>query len=175
MKVRKSYILSCLFMVLSVCGVQAQNANGQVEDLDAKYTKGLLTVGTEAPAFDKLSKGAWTIVDFWATWCPDCRREMPKLKEIYAEYAAKVKVVGVSFDTDTTKLSAYCEANSISWPQYCEGKKWKDTQISKAYNISWLPTMYLIDSSGKVAYTTVEAAKMSAKIQALDKQGLLDK
>lgn len=175
MKVRKSFILSCLFVALSACGAQAQSVNGQVEDLDAKYTKGLLAVGTDAPDFSKLEKGSWTIVDFWATWCPDCRREMPTLKEIYETYSSKVKVVGVSFDTDTTKLSSYCEANKVSWPQYCEGKKWKDTQISKSYRISWLPTMYLIDPSGKVAYTTVESAKMLAKIQELDKQGLLNK
>lgn len=50
---------------------------------------------------------------------------------------------------------------------FCEYKKWKETNISKAYNIQWIPTMYLIDPEGKVAYTTVVAANMEKKLAEL--------
>ena len=48
--------------------------------------------------------------------------------------------------------------------QYSEFKKWKETQISKDYKISWLPTMYLINPEGKVVYTTVLAERMAKKL-----------
>jgi len=197
----KRSFLSLLLLAASLTGAQAQNTAtatpaAQEEDLDAKYTQGLLAVGTEAPNFvikdDKTGKtkfslndmrpkvvdgvqqpGVWTIIDFWATWCPDCRREMPTLQQLYDKYQKKVEVVGVSFDTDKDKLTKYCKDNKVDWKQYSELVKWKDTKISKDYNISWLPTMYLIDPEGKVAYTTVLAANMQKKIEELDQAGKL--
>ena len=78
-----------------------------------------------------------------------------------------VKLIGVSFDTDKEKLKAFRAENEIKWSMFSEYKKWKETNISKAYNIQWLPTMYLIDPEGKVAYTTVVAANMEKKIAEL--------
>lgn len=198
----RKVIISLLLLAASLPALQAQNtattapAAQQEEDLDAKYTQGLLAVGTEAPDFtikdEKTGKtkfslrdmrpkmvdgvqqpGVWTIIDFWATWCPDCRREMPTLQEIYKKYKNKVEVVGVSFDTDKNRLDKYCKDNKIAWQQYSELVKWKETKISKEYNISWLPTMYLIDPEGNVAYTTVLAKNMMQKIDELEQAGKL--
>lgn len=183
-------ILTFFFLTFGLITLQAQEA----EDLDAKYAKDLLSVGTEAPDFTitdpktgektfqlsdmrpktvdgKEVPGVWTVIDFWATWCGDCRRELPTVKEIHDEFYTKVQMVGVSFDTDTARLHSVCKLNDISWPQYCENVKWKDTKISGQYNIKWLPTMYLIDPHGKVAFTTVEAKKMQAKLKDLVKKG----
>lgn len=188
----KKAILSALFLTLGIITLQAQDT----EDLDVKYTKGLLSAGTKAPDFairnpktgketfrlsamrpqtvkGKALPGVWTLIDFWASWCSDCRREMPVVKEINDKFFNRLQVVGVSFDTDVTKMKAYCNENRVTWPQYCEGVKWKDTKISKQYNIQWLPTMYLIDPEGKVAFTTVNAGKMLEKLKQLDSEGKL--
>ena len=116
------------------------------------------------PAFPALKKGTWTVLDFWATWCPDCRREIPTVKEMYKKYGTCAKFIGVSMDTDKQKLDNYTQANGVEWEQYSEFKKWKETQISKDYKISWLPTMYLINPEGKVVYTTVLAERMAKKL-----------
>ena len=156
----KRMILSMLLMACCTLGIQAQTT----QDPDSLYTKGLLTVGTEAPAFPALKNGKWTVVDFWATWCPDCRKEIPTVKSLYEKYGKEVKFIGVSFDTQKANLDKYVEANGIKWEQYSEFKKWKETNISKAYNIQWLPSMYLIDPQGKVAYVTVLAERMGQKL-----------
>ena len=181
-----------MLLAVGLLGAQAQGT----EDLDAKYTKGLLPVGTTAPDFViKKAKenqpalslsdyrthqegslqrpGCYVLLDFWATWCPDCRKEIPTVKEIYKNYKNKVKLIGVSFDTDKDKLKEFRNSNEIKWTMYCEGKKWKETNISKAYNIQWIPTMYLIDPEGKVAYTTVVAENMVKKLAELDAAGKL--
>ena len=182
----KKTIFSLLLLAVCSLGASAQSA----DDLDAKYTQGLLKVGTQAPDFvlkkakadqpalslssysthqegTLLRPGCWVVLDFWATWCPDCRKEIPAVKNIYKKYRNMVKLIGVSFDTDKEKLKAFRAENEIKWSMFSEYKKWKETNISKAYNIQWIPTMYLIDPEGKVAYTTVVAANMEKKLAEL--------
>ena len=164
----------------------------------AQTSTELLPVGTEAPDFQitddktgekifrlsdwktktdadgKVVPGVWTVLDFWASWCPDCRKDMPKVKEISKKYLTKIQLVGVSFDTDKEKMNKYLSNNHYNrWMQYCEGKKWKETQISKDYHISWIPTSYLIDPEGKVYFTTVKAEEMMQKLDSLDNLGKL--
>lgn len=167
----KKIILSLLLIAACATGASAQQP---AQDPDSLYTKGLLAKGTEAPAFPGLQKGVWNVVDFWATWCPDCRKEIPALKELYAQYGTKVKFVGVSFDTKQELLDNYVKANGVAWEQYSELKKWKETSISKAYNIQWIPTLYLIDPEGKVAYTTVVASNMGKKLAAMVAGGAIE-
>lgn len=57
-------------------------------------------------------------------------------------------------------MNGYLSANQYSWLQYSEFKKWKETQISKDYHISWIPTSYLIDPEGKIAFSTLNAEEM---------------
>ena len=76
----KKAIFSLLLMAASVIGASAQGSATTAQnpqDVDVLYAKNLLAVGTEAPAFPALKKGTWTVLDFWATWCPDCRRHQP--------------------------------------------------------------------------------------------------
>lgn len=163
----------------------------------AQGTQDLLPVGTLAPDFTitnsdngkkilslsdlraqkgatgKVKRGVWTVLDFWASWCPDCRRDMPIVKQIQEKYGKRIKLIGVSFDTDKEKMTKYLDANKYSWTQYSEFKKWKETKISKEYRISWIPTSYLIDPDGKVAFATVKTEEMLQKLDSLDAAGKL--
>ena len=64
-------------------------------------------------------------------------------------------------------MNGYLSANQYSWLQYSEFKKWKETHISKDYHISWIPTSYLIDPEGKVAFSTLNAEEMLEKLDSL--------
>lgn len=193
----KKILLPLLLLAIGNIGAQAQAPTAQEQqELEAKYTKDLLPVGTMAPDFViKKAKennpalslsdyrthtegtlnrpGCYVLLDFWATWCPDCRREIPTVKDIYQKYRTKVKLIGVSMDTDKEKLKEFAKSQEMKWSMYSEFKKWKETHISQDYHIQWLPTMYLIDPEGKVAYCTITAQNMVKKLEELDQAGKL--
>lgn len=103
-------------------------------------------------------KGKYVLLDFWASWCGDCRRETPALIELYNTYHSKgLEVLGISFDHEADKLAAAVEKFQIPWPQVSELKKWKETAINEAYQVKWIPSFYIIDPEGKVAYFSVTA------------------
>ena len=132
-----------------------------------------LEIGTAVPDFEapdvmgrpvKLSDfhGKYVVLDFWATWCKDCRAEMPAMKELYNTYGPRdVQFLGVSFDTDLQSLIDYGFENEIAWLQVCNQIKWKENPISVAYDLHWIPTMMLIDPDGKLLAITFTAAELA--------------
>ncbi len=164
-----------LFFML-VCLMAAANVNAK--DVDSLYAKDLLPIGTEAPLIphdnslskDFNTKGHYTVLDFWATWCPDCRRDIPVMKDIVKEFrSSRIHFMGVSFDTDSATLNRFTEKNEIQWAQYCEYRKWKETQISKDFNIKWIPTYYILDPDRKVCFTTVDINRLRKKLEEIGK------
>lgn len=91
---------------------------------------------------------------------------------MYATYAPQgVVFVGVSFDTDRDQWQQYISENALSWIQFSELKPWKESSISTAYNVRWIPTLYLIDKDGRVVLGTVSVAEMSSRLAALGLSG----
>ena len=145
------------------------------DDRSAKYAKGKArqieelgksfalefndAISGESVSMRRL-RGKIVVVDFWATWCRPCVKEMPHMKELYAQYKDKgVEFIGVSLDVPEDedglkKLKEYCEENEIAWPQYYQGNKW-ESEYSTSWGINGIPTMFIIDSDGKLHSTRV--------------------
>ncbi len=136
---------------------------------DEDNNPGLLSVGVDAPDFTiypsdypeglALSelRGKYVVVEFWASWCPDCRRETENMKALYTDFHSEdVVFIGYSFDTDEEAWATYIAENEMNWLQYSEFVEWKDCAVATAYDVRWIPTFYLIDRDGRVACATVE-------------------
>lgn len=144
-----------------------------VEDPDAKYAATLLKPGTEAPDFAlatpqgdtlRLSsfRGHYVVLDFWASWCPDCRRDAPAIVQLHSQYAERgIQFLGVSFDTDREAWTKAIADFKIQYPQVSPLQKWKTTDIYRAYGVEWIPSLYLIDPEGRVALATVVSSKVA--------------
>lgn len=166
----RKFLLFLSLIVAMVCKAQTKQELLPVGTMAPDFTvtdsvtgKKLFSLSelrTQVTADGKVKAGGWVVLDFWASWCPDCRKDMPTVKKIDEKYGKKIKLIGVSFDTDKAKMNGYLSANQYSWLQYSEFKKWKETQISKDYHISWIPTSYLIDPEGKIAFSTLNAEEM---------------
>ena len=171
----------CVALLLCATIVKAQF--GPEPDFDAKYATELVKAGTVAPDFKmktidgktfKLSqlKGKTVVLDFWASWCPDCRKDAPEVVRMYKEYAPQgVEFVGVSMDTDIAAWKKACEQYGITYTQVSELKKFKETDIAKAYGVKWIPSMVVIDKDGKVALSTVLTYKVDKYLKELRPTG----
>ena len=146
---------------------------GPQQDQDSKYATELIKAGTTAPdfmmltpdgkkfQFSKFAKGKTVVLDFWASWCPDCRKDAPEVVRMYQAYKEKgVEFLGVSMDTDVDAWKKAIEKLGIEYPQVSELKKFKETDIAKAYGVNWIPSMVVIGADGKVALSTVLTYKV---------------
>ena len=178
--------MKILIMAMMIAGaalgaptVQAQQTAQppQEEDLDAKYGAELLKPGTVAPDFTlkdldglpvKLSelRGRRVVLVFWASWCPDCRAEVPDLKAMYtAADPAKVEFVSVSFDREFDTLQKFAADNALPGIQLFDPAGKKESKVGADYHVKWIPSLYLIDATGRIELGTVVAAKIASALQ----------
>ena len=133
-------LLSCA-MLLPACGAGPT-------PLDLKFT----SVDGQSIDLSKM-RGKVVLVDFWATWCPPCREEVPNVVAAYQKYHDKgFEVLGISLDQDKDALLAFTKGHGMVWPQYFDGKGW-DNDISKGFGIQEIPTMWLVGKDGKLITT----------------------
>lgn len=99
-------------------------------------------------------KGKTVFLNFWATWCPPCRAEMPEIQEIYEEYGSNesdVIVLGIASpdmgkEGSAAHISAFLEENGYTYPVVMD----TDGIIAYTYGVNAYPTTFMIDSDGNV-------------------------
>lgn len=167
-----------LFMAAATASAQTTDTV-QAAGLDARYAVNMLKPGTPAPDFKlktydgkdiRLSqyRGSYVVLDFWASWCPDCRRDIPAMKALYEQFRDHgVQFIGISFDTDRDAWAkTYWDRYQMHWIQVSELKKFrKATVIDRLYKIDWIPSMYLVGPDGRIVMGTVEINKLKEKLE----------
>ena len=90
------------------------------------------------------------MLDFWASWCGPCLREVPNVKAIYEKYHDKgFEIFGVSLDETAGPWKAAIKKNDMNWHHVSSLKGW-ECPVAKQYNVTGIPRMYIIDPEGKI-------------------------
>ncbi len=107
------------------------------------------------------------LVNFWATWCPPCREEIPGLIELQKKYQGQgFTVLGVDVGESLSKVEKFSKKNGINYPVLLD----KNQAVAQQNNIVGIPTSFLVASNGTIlgeyhAYTPELVADVKKAIQ----------
>ena len=92
-------------------------------------------------------RGQVVLVNFWATWCPPCRAEMPEIQNAYEKYRAQgFTVLGVDVAEDEATVASFVQEFKLTFPILLD----RDTSVTKRYQVNGLPTTFFIGRDGVI-------------------------
>ncbi|MBI2094804.1 MAG: TlpA family protein disulfide reductase [Candidatus Omnitrophica bacterium] len=139
----------CLLVLITGCG--GSDGSGEAVSSrrlteDQYFT--LRNLEGEAVRFDEVLEGKKAVLlNFWATWCPPCREEIPDLVELQARRGGdSFTVLGVDVGESAAKVRAFSEKMGINYPLLLDD----DMEVARAYGVVGIPTSLLVASDGMI-------------------------
>lgn len=151
---KKITLIVCLFLLIAMGPGSAGNTSGspgsplntdniinsRAPDFTLKDLNGK-TVSLSA------FKGKVVLLNFWATWCPPCREEMPALNKLYHETKHRgFEIIAVSTDKSVSDTKGFLQKNKLDFPVLFD----EDRSVAKLYRVFSMPTTFLIDRNGMI-------------------------
>ncbi len=124
------------------------------------FTLDLLT-GGQAALLDL--RGTVVVINFWASWCPPCRAEMPALDRVYEAHRARgLEILAVNTTYQDTEAAAtdFAVRNNLSFPILLD----RDGSVSARYQLRALPSTYFVDRNGVIRRVVVGGPMSEAVI-----------
>lgn len=150
--IKKVFISVVLLAFMTVALVQAMEKEGNKEKLPG------IQAGVKAPDFtlktlsgDKVSLsdfyGKKVILNFWATWCPPCKDEMPEMEDFYKENKDEVVILAINIDPQYN-VQDFIDKMDVHFPVLLDEKD----EVNTKYQVLTIPTTYFIDEEGIIQH-----------------------
>ena len=129
--------------------------------------------GNQAPAISAVDlngtptnvefQGSLTVINFWATWCPPCKAEMPEMEAFYQANAGKIAFYAINIQEPSDRVQSFLKAGKYNMPILLDG----NGDVARAYRVNAIPTTIIVDKSGKVVFRKSGAMTKSELDQAI--------
>jgi len=113
-------------------------------------------------------RGKVVVVNFWATWCPPCRKEMPDLQALYEEFKGQGLVILAVSDEDADKVKPFIAERKITYPVLLD----PDRNVNKDFQIEGIPKSFVYDRDGKLVSQSIDMRTRNQFLQMLGQAGL---
>ncbi|MDD4875718.1 MAG: redoxin domain-containing protein [Dehalococcoidales bacterium] len=107
-------------------------------------------------------RGNPILINFWATWCPPCRSEMPHIQDIYEEWSdTELVLLVINIGENSSKVEDFMQSNDLSFPILLDTRQ----NVAQSYNITGIPTTFFIDKDGIIQDKVIGAFSSKAQIE----------
>jgi peroxiredoxin len=113
-------------------------------------------------------RGSVVLLNFWATWCPPCRSEMPDLEALYKQFKKEGLVVLAISDEDPAKVNSFIDAYRFSYPILLD----PDSKVNGQFNIEGIPKSFVYDREGKLVAQAIDMRTKRQFAEMLAQAGL---
>lgn len=112
---------------------------------------------------DIIAGKKYILIDFWASWCAPCRKEIPNLKTAYTTYSDKgFEILSISIDKDQKAWQKALGQENMQWHNLLD-----DNKVSNAFNVKTIPATYLVDSKGVIISDNLRGEALEEKLKEL--------
>ena len=163
------FLIIFIFFISNVLADEKSNIKNLIVNKELKTYDNITFLDTK----DKLIKlndykGYLVILNFWATWCVPCIKEMPELNKAYASYKdSGVEIIAINFAESRSEVDEFVNKHQLNFPVVLD----KYGDVSQDYKIRNLPVTYFISSKGiimDIAFGGINQEFIKAKLKQLD-------
>jgi peroxiredoxin len=116
----------------------------------------------------KEQRGKVVVLNFWATWCPPCRKEMPDLESLYQQFKSQGLVILAISDEDAVKVNPFIAERKITYPVLLDPGR----TVNELFQIQGIPKTFVYDRSGKLVAQSIDMRTRHQFLEMLAQAGM---